>query len=68
SKETNTKWLAVETNTSNTKNSFIDTNQSAKTIIPQGIKVSIGKADITINTGFDKEFAIKRDYINNSPQ
>lgn len=53
-KNKETKWLAVETNSSNTKNSSIDINQSDKTITPQNIKISVGKADITINTGFDK--------------
>lgn len=54
SKEKNTKWLAVETNPSNINKSSIALNQPDKTITSQGIKVSVGKVDIMVNTGFDK--------------
>lgn len=53
-KRQETKWVTVDTNSSNDNTSSIDIKHSAKTISPQGIKISVGKANITVNTGFDK--------------
>lgn len=54
SKESNTEWLAVKSSSTNIDSSAVTTVKPIQPITTQAIKVSVGKADITVNSGFDK--------------